>query len=216
MTSLTALAAIKAAYPAQYYGIPSTDGTSASSLVDVWNGGLLGGGAVDLLSLESADTMAPLTAAQWALASAASVSGVILIPIAQLVVQYPARFYCDTSKPCAVYDMWGFSTVQASPAVTDLMPITAAEYADRQANYREQYYDTATGALADYVAPVVVPTLSQQATTALSAARTTVYNNYGILNEDTPDAWVTYLKALMAIANGTDTTSTALPSAPAS
>ncbi|MFT9360753.1 hypothetical protein [Acetobacter okinawensis] len=64
-----------------------------------------------------------------------------------------------------------------------------------------------------YVAPTP-PSLAVQASSALAAARTEVYNSYGILNEATPDAWVTYLKALMAIANGTDTTSTALPTQP--
>lgn len=63
----------------------------------------------------------------------------------------------------------------------------------------------------NYAAPVQ---LKEQATSALSTARTYVYNNYGILNEDTPTDWVTYLKALMAISNGTDTTSTALPTQP--
>lgn len=57
-------------------------------------------------------------------------------------------------------------------------------------------------------------TLSTQAETALASARTYVYNNYGILNEATPDNWVTYIKALMAISNGTDTTSTVLPTQP--
>lgn len=57
-------------------------------------------------------------------------------------------------------------------------------------------------------------TLAQDAAQALTSAREYVYNNYGILNEETPDAWVTYLKALMAIAKGTDTTSTSLPEAP--
>ena len=56
--------------------------------------------------------------------------------------------------------------------------------------------------------------LQIQATNALSAARTYVSNNYTMLNEATPDEWVTYLKALMAITNGTDTTSTALPTQP--
>lgn len=64
-----------------------------------------------------------------------------------------------------------------------------------------------------YYAPVNIKVL---AASALSTARTYVYNNYGILNEDTPTDWVTYLKSLMAISNGTDTTSTALPTAPTS
>ena len=65
----------------------------------------------------------------------------------------------------------------------------------------------------NYRAPVPFAT---QAASALATARTYVNNNYTMLNEPTPDAWVTYLKALMAIANGTDTTSTTLPTAPTS
>ncbi|WP_051528293.1 hypothetical protein [Asaia astilbis] len=61
---------------------------------------------------------------------------------------------------------------------------------------------------------IPAPTLAKQASDELSSARGYVYNNYGILNEATPDAWVSYLKSLMAIANGSDTTSTALPKAP--
>lgn len=62
--------------------------------------------------------------------------------------------------------------------------------------------------------PEIVISLKEQATSALASARTYVYNNYGILNEATPDDWVTYIKALMAISNGTDATSTTLPTQP--
>jgi hypothetical protein len=66
-----------------------------------------------------------------------------------------------------------------------------------------------------YTPPALVIPLKDQAATALAAARTYVNNTYTMLNEATPDAWVTYLKALMAIASGADTTSTALPTEPA-
>ncbi|CEF41142.1 hypothetical protein ASN_1810 [Acetobacter senegalensis] len=59
-------------------------------------------------------------------------------------------------------------------------------------------------------------TLQQRAAVALESAQTTVSKEFTILNEATPDVWVTYLKALMAISKGTDTTSTTLPVAPAS
>lgn len=57
--------------------------------------------------------------------------------------------------------------------------------------------------------------LSERAGFVLTTARTYVSNNYTMLNEATPDVWVVYLKALMAIANGSDTTSTTLPAEPA-
>lgn len=57
--------------------------------------------------------------------------------------------------------------------------------------------------------------LKQQATAALAVARELIFNNYNIFNEDTPDDCVAYVRALTAIARGKDTTSTALPEAPA-
>ena len=93
------------------------------------------------------------------------------------------------------------------------IPAGAVECSQEQYN-NSGNYTLENGVIVAYTAPVIP--LKTQATSALSTARTYVYNNYGILNEATPDAWVAYLKALMAIANGTDTTSTALPSAPTS
>lgn len=210
----TALDAIKAVYPAQYYGIPDTVGAVLSDVIDVWNAQSVYGNIVDILTLPAASSLTSLTAGEATLAGIASITGYRNIPVENLILQYPGRFYCDKNSPCAVYDMWGFSSPPTSPVAVDLYSITAAEYADRQANPRQQYYDTATGVLADYVAPVVEPTLAERAATALASARTYVSNNYTMLNEATPDTWVTYLKALMAIINGTDTTSTALPASP--
>jgi hypothetical protein len=211
----TALEAIKSAYPGQYYGTVSGTGSSVSAAYDVWDGTDAHSQRFDLLALAAANSLVPFSSDQFALAKAPGVTGFLTIPVSSLEIQYPARFYCDSATPCAVYDMWGFSEPPTSPVASSLYAITAAEYADRQANPRQQYYDTASGKLADYVAPPVVLSLKDQAATALAAARTYVNNTYTMLNEATPDAWVTYLKALMAIASGADTTSTALPTEPA-
>lgn len=58
------------------------------------------------------------------------------------------------------------------------------------------------------------PTLSDEAYTALVAAKTYTQSEYTDFGDAIPDPWKTYLKALRDIANGTDTTSTALPAAP--
>lgn len=71
-----------------------------------------------------------------------------------------------------------------------------------------------TGALVSYTPPVVPVPLKTQAEAALQQARANVYNQFGILGEPTPAAWVAYLKALMAISSGADTTSATLPIAP--
>lgn len=121
----------------------------------------------------------------------------------------------------------------ASPP-TDLVPVADADYQllllamSRGAALRasstgtpEAVSEQGAGSVIDlstvtassnYAAPV---SLATQAASALAAARTYVSNNYTMLNEATPAEWVTYLKALMAIEDGTDTTSTALPAAPA-
>lgn len=131
---------------------------------------------------------------------------------------YPARYYAysNTSTTLGGHPTVGWIDVSMFsaapswlPAASDMIALTQAEW-DARALVNQIVVN---GAVTTYTAPA--PTLAEQAAPAISAARSYIYNNYGMLNEATPDAWVTYLKALMAIANGTDTTSTALPAAPA-
>ncbi|BAK83977.1 hypothetical protein [Komagataeibacter medellinensis] len=67
-----------------------------------------------------------------------------------------------------------------------------------------------------FAAPVaaVVP-LKTQAQDALTSAASATWQAYGMYGESTPADIVAYLKALQAIANGSDVTSTMLPVAPA-
>lgn len=126
----------------------------------------------------------------------------------------------DLTKPCLVMG-WvaqpvsqdGTSTpYQASPGFEEVpLEISDEDWAERMARPQNPT-QLNQGQLEPYVAPV--PSLKEQATNALQQARLDVYNNYGILGEQTPVAWVTYLRSLMAIANGTDTTSTSLPEEP--
>ena len=101
------------------------------------------------------------------------------------------------------------------PDPTTLTPISDADW-QRQYNQmpRPQWWQIKDGKLTEYTTPPVLVPLKDQAVAALQRGRMNVYNNYGIIGEPTPVSWVAYLKALMAIANGTDTTSTTLPTAP--
>lgn len=56
--------------------------------------------------------------------------------------------------------------------------------------------------------------LASQAASVLVTARAYVMNNFYLLAETPTAEWVTYQKALIAISNGTDTTSTVLPTSP--
>lgn len=134
---------------------------------------------------------------------------------------YPDRYYAsyDTtaSQPTPVtgwYDTWDMSSVSEVPAASDMIAISETDWNNTTTFRLPIGKGVKDGKIIDYTpTPAPLP-LKTQAQSALTTARTTVYNNYGILNEPTPTEWVTYLKALMAIANGTDTTSTALPTAP--
>lgn len=124
---------------------------------------------------------------------------------------YPARYYAATDKP-GWFDTWDLSDLTYVPPANELLALTEAEW--------QQYSGTSkigqNGQLVDFITPAAVLSMRDQASAALALARQHVTNTYALLNEATPDAWVAYLRALAAIANGTDTTSAALPEAPAS
>ncbi|MCP1243843.1 hypothetical protein GOB86_13605 [Acetobacter lambici] len=131
---------------------------------------------------------------------------------------YPAQYYAsyDTAaaQPAHIngwYDTWNMSDVSAVPTASDMIAVTEAQWMARNSNQGVQ-----NGAIVACPAPVPVPTVSlaAQAQSALTAASAATWQAYGMYGETTPADVVTYLKALHAIANGTDTTSTALPVQP--
>jgi hypothetical protein len=203
---------IKAAYPAQYYGLADASASGVSSLitaVDAWAVNGIYAGA----NLPAAAAMIALTAAQYALAQGAS-----SIPVQGGALLYPARYYAsyDTTavQPAHVtgwFDSWDMTSLAAVPAATAMVALSPAQWADpalRMASGK----GVQGGAIVDCIQTDTLPVRAQA---ALNAARAYVQNTYLIINEATPDAWVAYIKALMAIANGSDTAATALPVQPA-
>lgn len=135
---------------------------------------------------------------------------------------YPDRYYAayDTTAPQPTsvtgwYDTGSMSSLAAVPPAASLIPVSAADWANTTSFRLPSGRGVLNGKIIDYTAPVLPVPLATQAQNALVEARQTVWGNYGALNEPTPEAWVTYLKALRAIAEGEDTTSTTLPEAPA-
>lgn len=134
---------------------------------------------------------------------------------------YPNRYYVayDTTapQPTAVtfwYDTWDMSSVSAVPAASDMIAVSETDWNNTTTFRLPIGKGVKDGKIIDYTPPPTPIPLKTQAQSALTTARTYVSNNYTMLNEATPDEWVTYLKALMAIANGTDTTSNTLPTVP--
>lgn len=124
------------------------------------------------------------------------------------------RYYADLNKPCGYYDVSTLSTLINVPDEDKLFALTDDQWSSRMTGNQMKCMAVINGEWTEYKPPISPLSLKDQATSALSFARTTVYNNYGILNEDTPEDWVTYIKALMLISNGKDTTSTTLPTQP--
>nr|WP_279183901.1 hypothetical protein [Acetobacter syzygii] len=224
-TATTALAVIQAAYPAQYYGQYDTTVSTVTKLtavIDVWNGVTITGSQINVLGLPAVSTLVPLTADQFNLAKSARnmwvQAGKLLWP-----ERYYASYDTTAAQPTSVtgwFDAWtvggGDATVPPAtlPDVSGLIAVTSAQWNDLTF-HAPAGKGVKDGAIIDYTPPAAPVPLATQATTALAAARTYVNNTYTMLNDATPDAWVTYLKALMAIAAGTDTTSTVLPEQPA-
>lgn len=74
----------------------------------------------------------------------------------------------------------------------------------------------APASVTDTASYAAVQTLQSKAASELARQQAAVMRTYTVFGDATPDAWITYLKALRAISDGSDTTSTTLPSAPAS
>ncbi|OAG78051.1 hypothetical protein Amal_00667 [Acetobacter malorum] len=135
---------------------------------------------------------------------------------------YPDRYYASydvtASQPTPVtgwYDTWAMSSLEDVPLASNLIPVAYQDWANTDAFRLPTGRGVQNGKIIDYTPPVQPVPLATQAQDALVAARQSVWNEYGSINLPTPEPWVDYLKALMAIANGTDTISTALPAAPA-
>lgn len=113
------------------------------------------------------------------------------------------------------FDIASDSDPSNYPDLSTLTPLSAEDWC-LQYNQRPErtLWQIKDGKLAPYTSPTPVIPLKDRASTALQQARKTVYNNYSIIGFPTPAAWVTYLRALMAIEDGTDTASVSLPIPP--
>lgn len=113
------------------------------------------------------------------------------------------------------FDIASDSDLSNYPDLSTLTPLSAEDW---QIQYNQKpertLWQIKDGKLAPYTPPNVVIPLKERASTALQQARMFIYDNYGILGDPTPEAWVTYLRSLMAIASGADTTSVSLPIPP--
>mgnify|MGYP001387686308 CR=1 FL=1 len=131
-----------------------------------------------------------------------------------LKAAYPNRYYADYNKPCSWYDMWIYSSTSGLPAADTLFPLTEEQWNDKGGYTHSQLMYVDNGALVAYSPAVTPPTLAQQAASVLSTQKTYITEEYLVYGLSVPADWATYMQALKAISDGTDTTSTALPTQP--
>ncbi|WP_338332146.1 hypothetical protein [Acetobacter sp. LMG 32666] len=129
---------------------------------------------------------------------------------------YPNRYYAqyDTSaaQPTPVLgwlDMSIYSDTSGFPPASDLLPITQAQFSARTAGP----YGVSNGALVQYAPPAPVIPLKTQAQTAQAWVQQQASLAAAMGEVFTADMKA-YVKAIAAIADGTDTTSTVLPAQP--
>ncbi|MBF0892758.1 hypothetical protein HKD28_15305 [Gluconobacter sp. LMG 1744] len=132
---------------------------------------------------------------------------------------YPARYYVsyDTTaaQPTIVtgwYDTHDM-TLANVPDASQMIVVTEKQWNDPTFHCALKK-GVKNGKIVDYTAPAYVPPLTDQAQSALADARTYVQNNFIYLGETPTQDWIDYQKALIAIVNGTDTKSKALPTEP--
>ncbi|MBF0869714.1 hypothetical protein [Gluconobacter japonicus] len=211
----TALDAIKAAYPARYYA--TTDGSVVTGVLDVWAGTTNNVQAqINVLALPAVSDLIALTADQFAETVGATnipVSGGALV----YASRYAAKFDHTAAQPAAVtgwYDLWTLGSHKNLPALDDLLLLSAADWQALGGDYSDKgNKGVQDGQLIDYTPPPVPVPLPDQAKSEQAWIQYQV-NLAAAMGEAFTDPMKAYVKAIAAIADGTDTTSTALPARP--
>ncbi|GAA3684206.1 hypothetical protein [Acetobacter lovaniensis] len=131
----------------------------------------------------------------------------------ELKTAYPARYYASLDKPCAWYDMWSCISTDGLPPANTLYAMTDAQWEAKGGNTGTTSMYVENGRLVDYTPPVVVVPLKTQAASAMVWIQQQA-NLASAMGEVFTADMKAYVKAIAAIAGGTDTTSTALPVQP--
>ncbi|MBF0858401.1 hypothetical protein HKD24_04115 [Gluconobacter sp. LMG 31484] len=132
--------------------------------------------------------------------------------MADVKTDYPARYYVQSDSTGYIthwYDTWDMGNIESVPPAASLLAVTEDQWNDPTV-HAALGVGVKNGAIVamTYVVPLATQAkeemswINQQASLASS------------MGETFTDAMRSYVKAIQAIANGSDTTSTALPARP--
>lgn len=132
---------------------------------------------------------------------------------ADVLKAYPARYYATLTKPCGWYDMGMFSSLDGLPPLSDLFALTPEQWQAKGGDYGTKIMAVIDGNLVDYTPPVVPVPLATQAASEMTWIQQQA-NLASAMGEVFTADMKAYVKAIAAIANGSDTTSAELPARP--
>ncbi|MCP1197101.1 hypothetical protein NKW84_14700 [Acetobacter senegalensis] len=207
--ALTGAALIASAYPARYYAQydrAATGITLVTGLVDVQ------ADDAKINTLPAAADMTALTPEQWALAQQAP-----FIHMQNGKLVHPARYYASfdlsAAQPTPVlgwYDTWAMSNVASVPAATDMISVSARDWADITAFRKPNGRGVQDGKIIDYTPPVPLSALAQTEQGWIQQQESRAF----VRGQKFTAEMLAYADAIEAIADGTDTTSTKLRDRP--
>ncbi|MCP1231715.1 hypothetical protein [Acetobacter indonesiensis] len=214
---LTALDAIKAAYPARYYA--SYDENQTQGACDMWTGRMADGRSLGaaILDAEPASLMIALTEEQFNM-----MASVYSVPVKDGKLLYPARYYAgyDTSaaQPTQVtawFDTWGMTSVVGVPDSDDLIAVSATDWHNSsfRASVGKGVY---AGEIIDFTPPPLPVPVLVQAKSELTDWIASQASMAAAMGETFTDDMKSYVKAVKAMADGSDVTSEKLPDRPTS
>lgn len=200
-------------YPAQFYGFIYPSSAVLDFCLDVWTNTASDNRIYDMTALPSASDLIAMTAQEFALLKG---SARVDVDVDKKALIYPARYYAgyDTSaaQPTQVthwFDTWDMGSTASVPALGALVALTESHWDARMTGPQ----GVQSGSLVDYTPkPAPIP-LEIQANNELQwvSGQASMASAMG---ETFTDEMKSYVKAVQAIANGTDTTSAALPQRP--
>lgn len=125
---------------------------------------------------------------------------------------WSGQYYANLSKPCGYYDLSILSTLENVPPESELFALTDEQWAARMDGSLMLSKAVIDGVWVDYTSEVIVPIKTQAANelTWISSEASLA----SAMAETFTDDMKAYVKAVQAIANGTDTTTTTMPSRP--
>lgn len=131
--------------------------------------------------------------------------------------RYPDRYYAHydptAQQPAPVigwYDMWGYSSLDGMPPLSELLPLSA-DFWQKHITEPQTSQAVQDGTIVAYTPPP--PPLKDQANAAMQQIQQQA-SMVSAMGETFGPSMRDYVKALRAIINGSDTTSTTLPTAP--